>query len=70
MSDYDVWVDFNDIVDGLIVTLVEYAKRPVKFGQNVRAGDEEGNRCYARVIGEDERFITLDLDLTTFEPAE
>ena len=69
--DRDVWVDFNDIDDqGAVTTLVKFASRPLEIGEQVVAGDDEGNRCYAIVVSVDGPTVTLALDLGSFKPCD
>ena len=66
-----VWVDFNDIADGTIVTHAEIAEldRTVAVGDQLTADDGEGSRCPATVTKTDGPWITLQLDLGQFQPA-
>jgi hypothetical protein len=73
----DIWVDFNDVDDrGQVVTFSDFAEPGVTMarGAAVVAGDDEGNRADARVIGKRRRRgrptrITLQIDLSTFSPS-
>jgi hypothetical protein len=73
----DIWVEFNDLDDrGRVTTYADVAEPgvPLFRGALVVAGDDEGNRARARVIGKRWRWrkparITLEVDLTTFEAA-
>lgn len=73
MIDYDIWVDFNDLDDGSHATSwMDLAHRPdvIEPGRTVLAGDDEGNRCSARVVRVgDGGAVVLALDLGSFAPA-
>lgn len=75
----DVWVEFNDIDQDGHTTTYSDLTRPglaLTVGMPVTAGDGEGSRCPATVVGITERTtpdgtpepneITLRLDLTRF----
>ena len=72
-TSWDVWVEFNDVdAAGLTVTyadLVRPGHGPYGVGAAVVAGDGEGNRCPAVVVGADGGRLTLRLDLGRFEAA-
>ncbi|MFE6649291.1 hypothetical protein ACFVJS_22180 [Nocardioides sp. NPDC057772] len=65
----DVWVDFNDIsAEGDVTTLAKFASDELEIGATIVAGDEDGNRCSARVIAIDHQtgLVHLALDMGTF----
>jgi hypothetical protein len=67
-----VWVEFNDVeVDGTVVTavdLIQPGRGQLAVGETVVAGDDEGNRCPATVVGIDGWRLVLRLDGTTETP--
>jgi hypothetical protein len=67
----DIWIELNDVDDrGRVVTFADFAEPGVTIarGAVLVAGDDEGNRVEARVIGKRRRRgrptrITLQVDL-------
>ncbi len=69
----DVWVDFNSADGrGVVTTLRKFAEPGNDFtlGATVRAGDDDGNVCDARVLGADERTVLLGLNYGTFQSVD
>jgi hypothetical protein len=71
---FDIWVEFNDIDDDGHVTSAPDLARDgavLTVGAQIIAGDHEGNRCPATVVGTgvNGMTITLKLDLERFQPS-
>lgn len=66
----DLWIDFNDVDDaGSATTLAKFASRGVSLavGQELTVGDDEGNRCRARVVDiAADGVVTVVVDPGTF----
>lgn len=70
-GDYDIWVDFHEIDDkDDIVSLVKFAHVPIKVGQRVSMGDEEGARAYGTITKIGEELVTIRLDRSTKEEGD
>lgn len=65
-----IWVDFNDIEDGVTITLRKFAQGTPYRGEVVRAVDDDGDSCWATVIEIHGEVVHLLLDLPRFEHAE
>jgi hypothetical protein len=67
----DVWVDFNSVDErGQVQTLQKFAESPgaVVVGAVIRAGDDDGNVCEARVLDVDRHGkVLLALNMGTFK---
>lgn len=64
MKDFNIWVDFNDVIDGRVDALRSH----VRGGLNIEgpplvvvAGDDDGNRALARVVSVSGDVVTLAL---------
>ena len=67
MSDFDLWMDFNDITrEGLGTSLMSFAEDVtlIRAGETITVGDWDGNLCRGVVRGiSDYGVVTVALDL-------
>lgn len=72
-AEYDLWVDFNAIRRGMVVTLREFATNPGKVfhpSEWVVVGDHDGNTCTGLVHEIQGDSVTVHLIMQTFSPGE
>lgn len=70
MSDYDIWVDFNEVnKDHQVTTLRRYGPEDIWVGRVLIAGDHDGNLCPTEVLGFTPETVELKLFMGMFKPA-
>lgn len=69
-----LWADFNAVEDDTIWTSVRRTKwadeDELEVGQRLELRDHEGNSCWGTVTGVKGPIVYLELDWSTWDPAE
>lgn len=61
----DLWVDFNDVENDEVTTLLSFAEREIEVGATVVVGDDDETTCSAVVTAIDGNVVSLRIDRTT-----